>query len=1352
MMNQIVISFCWLVFLSSESVWCQSLAITSVTQPTLWLIEDAGKLKSEAVMAVTSDQAVPAWAKITVPGQAAYLEALGILAIGANSRMIHVLELNTAKASVKFEVFTNAQGTGVPLASLVVEQKIIRRWKMYTSTDCHVDIGYTHYQEHLKHVLYPQYLDAAFEYIQATATWPLESRFTYPIESAFMIYDGVMLARNADWLETMKGHLRTGRLSYPGSYFNYTFETMGTEEIARASYIPMRHLPDMLGVPAQKVGFMTDNPGFSWAAVDALVEAGIKSYRLRFNDDRNWSRWDISKYPQMFFLQGQNPRNKLLVWNGPHYVSENQPIGPNFGFQGTSSEACYTQVMAWFTKLEKDGWAYDSWLSTFTDGGDNRGIPLNPMARVKGVNDLIAAKGYAYPKLIFSNNGDFFDHILADYASIVPVFKGHIESWWNLGVPSTAYETGRNNDAQDKLAAAETFATMAQLSVPSLGYPQERLTLGWKNLVTWDEHTWGSASRGVDEQWFWKRNSALIADGTAEAVLDKSLKALASRLQTGWWSVVVYNGLTWERNDLVKVSLAELPKFFDIVDIATTKPVKYQKMENGDIQFVAEKVPGLGYKTYQVNYRTNEPTFTGTIRSTANTLENDFFKVTFDATGSVSSILDKNSNNRELVDIAAPMKFNQLQANVTGAVTSAKLYPKVGALTGEMIADGFTGAVGIESLQRHIILYDNLPRIDIANKVLRGTEGDKTDYHFTFPFNVNDFTIRHEMPSGAFMPLVSANTKDPKLEQFFTSATDQYAVNRWVDISSTLGYGITFCPLTAPMVSYGGRRANSWDVNYNHKDPWIWSMIYNNHWFTNFQATQPSSTTFLYSFRPHTGRNWVESDATHFGSEQASPLRAVVVNHAQSGIVDGGMGQFMAIDKPNVVLSTAKIAEANSDGLILRFNEISGSDTHVTVDLSWIKPTEAMETDLVENDRAPMGLDSSKLTFDIGAHGWKTVRVRGGIAPAQITGLKTVVMTDGCRITWDKLMDAKLDYYEVFRSRQASFEVGSGSYLATTPGNWFFDRQASQDIKGTYYYRVRAKASGLNGAPSVPTATTSGAYLDKQAPSIPELVRVERLHGSRVSLEWNPSVDDKYVAGYDIYRDGVKLITVDAILNSHLDVLASALSNTPFYQVVAFDAAGNRSSLGKAMTSGPVIPDWINLSTQATVSASTEFDAGHGKEKAIDGVYGKQDIGEWASAGEANPWIQLDWKSTQGVRAIVLYDRSNGFENVNNGTLSFSDGSSLKILGLPTWGEGRMISFPWKDITWVRFQAEDGSGPNGGISEITVLGENRIPIAILTPQKEAGAWKTKDGYGGIGNSNGGSKVSKASKIIAEEQP
>jgi hypothetical protein len=381
-------------------------------------------------------------------------------------------------------------------------------------------------------------------------------------------------------------------------------------------------------------------------------------------------------------------------------------------------------------------------------------------------------------------------------------------------------------------------------------------------------------------------------------------------------------------------------------------------------------------------------------------------------------------------------------------------------------------------------------------------------------------------------------------------------------------------------------------------------------------------------------------------------------------------------------------------------------------------------------------LADGKITFAIHAHGWKTVRIRTGQAPTAPTGLAATILADGCRLAW---AEGQAAYWEVFRGTTADFPAGPGTWLGTSEVPSFFDPQVLPGMERPYWYRVKGAGAGAKGAATAASLAATGTYTDKTPPSVPAWSRVERLHGTRASLEWRPSRDDKQVAGYEVWRDGQKLITVDAILNSHLDIAPGAWNEAPQYQVLAFDKAGNRSTLSPRLSAGPALPDWLNHAGAATVTASTEFDAAHASAKAVDGVWGRQDVGEWASKGEANPWIRLEWKDTLSIRAVVLYDRSNAADNANGGVLSFSDGSTLRVSGLATWGEARLIAFPWKSVTWVRFQAEGGVGANVGLSEIAALGNDRVPVAIGTLQKDMRAWRTLPGEGGVGNSNGGSK-------------
>lgn len=121
----------------------------------------------------------------------------------------------------------------------------------------------------------------------------------------------------------------------------------------------------------------------------------------------------------------------------------------------------------------------------------------------------------------------------------------------------------------------------------------------------------------------------------------------------------------------------------------------------------------------------------------------------------------------------------------------------------------------------------------------------------------------------------------------------------------------------------------------------------------------------------------------------------------------------------------------------------------------------------------------------------------------------------------------------------------------------------------------------------------------------------------------------------------------------------------------------------------------------SSVTASSAYNSSYGPENVRDGVIGQPDNGDWASAGEQNPWIQLEWETPIEADRIVIYDRA-GIDDVRGGTLSFSDGSTVEVTDVPPAGGAKTVTFGTKTFTSVRFQVEGGTGPNTGLSELEV--------------------------------------------------
>ena len=92
---------------------------------------------------------------------------------------------------------------------------------------------------------------------------------------------------------------------------------------------------------------------------------------------------------------------------------------------------------------------------------------------------------------------------------------------------------------------------------------------------------------------------------------------------------------------------------------------------------------------------------------------------------------------------------------------------------------------------------------------------------------------------------------------------------------------------------------------------------------------------------------------------------------------------------------------------------------------------------------------------------------------------------------------------------------------------------------------------------------TSGA--ETTPPTTPTNLAATIVSGTQIDLNWSASTDNTGVRGYDIYRNGTLVGTVDQNTFTYSDVnLTSATSYA--YQVDAFDGSGNHSALATAIS------------------------------------------------------------------------------------------------------------------------------------------------------------------------------------------
>jgi len=116
------------------------------------------------------------------------------------------------------------------------------------------------------------------------------------------------------------------------------------------------------------------------------------------------------------------------------------------------------------------------------------------------------------------------------------------------------------------------------------------------------------------------------------------------------------------------------------------------------------------------------------------------------------------------------------------------------------------------------------------------------------------------------------------------------------------------------------------------------------------------------------------------------------------------------------------------------------------------------------------------------------------------------------------------------------------------------------------------------------------------------------------------------------------------------------------------------------LTAGP-----DNIAPSAKVTASSVKSDEHSVQKAVDGLIGIDNKGEWASASRQTswgaidyPWIRLEWEKPKNINRIILYDRPTPQSHNAGGTLHFSDGTTVSVNQISNDGTAKAVNFPTK--------------------------------------------------------------------------
>ena len=387
---------------------------------------------------------------------------------------------------------------------------------------------------------------------------------------------------------------------------------------------------------------------------------------------------------------------------------------------------------------------------------------------------------------------------------------------------------------------------------------------------------------------------------------------------------------------------------------------------------------------------------------------------------------------------------------------------------------------------------------------------NKESVYVALPFGIPEFRFHHELPGAVVEPI---------RDQFNGSCTAYYAARHFADVANDR-FGVTVSCPDSSLFEYGhprsclipgGRESQFERVMEYPANSRMYLYLMDNMFDVNIRWDQQGPVRFAWSIRSHAG-GWQAGKADQFGWDVLNPLIARVVTGKKKGALPPA-SSFVRIDKPNIVCSTIKPAEANGSGLIARFNETQGAATTATVALPFLgRITAATETDLLENDR-PVPLPvrhGNEVTFSLRPFGVKTIRLAA--APNSPLPVLSSFKIKPCsdmqvEVSWaaDPHAAKRISHYNVYRGSQPDFQPSLLNLVARPAAASFVDQPQlcyggwinnRLEPATTYYYRVAAVDRWNNEGPlSAPFAATT--LKSSQKNMVP--LRVEGLRAILVS-------------------------------------------------------------------------------------------------------------------------------------------------------------------------------------------------------------------------------------------------------------
>lgn len=1042
-------------FLSFNAFTASAQVVINEVKPTPFFpkVEKNEPLKQLAQLIVSANVEMPVQVRVSVDGQAPYVEEVIKLKAGADTLNVHVVDIEQATV-VKFEVLNAKKKV---LATKEITWQPQKKWKVYYAAVSHHDLGFITYYQNLRRAVREGQIDMALEFCRNTDSWNENDQFRWSVETSEPLIRW-MAKQTPETIKEFERRIQEGRIEIIANHNTISSQMVGYEMMARSFYTPNRYVLDMLDIEPAKVALINDVTGVTRTWPLYLKEAEIPYFMHGSNHPNNL--YDMFDKP-------------VFKWLSPDGDTKNVPLCRTDSYYSPNKVSTWNlDGVSYLINRHVDlNWQFDCILAY--DSHDFAIPTMDNAKNIKEWNDK-----YEYPKFRCSVVSSYFDDIAQQLkpGMILETSKDAPDSWNDQEIID-ADLLARARRVSSAIPTTEKMASIAMTL--DGGYPEEELFQAYNRIIMYHEHTNGAIDGG-NHKYYETENvmhEALVDEAIDinEQALSISLEKIGSQIQTKTSALVVYNPLNWERDELVYFDVEKVPfEHFKIIDTETKKPIQVQKLKDGRLAFYAEKIPSLGYKSYTIK-KAKKAGYSTSQMSEASSLENEFYKIELDRNKNIiADVIDKELG-KNIIDKSSPYALGEyIHYDHFSDEWKKTKFTGIKYFKGDVLDEIHISQDAYLTAKVELVVYvhHKTKKIDFALEVDKLSNGEelipgwnrymKEASFCALPVLVPDYQHHHELAGAVTQP-------GNKELQFKASESAFYTIQHFADASNN-EFGVTLSTIETNCINYGYPRPVYWNNDGRRpkeeivkpKNSNMFLFLMNNFFQTNVMVDQPGIKNYTFSIRSHQG-NWKGGKAYQFAWETSNPIIAQYIGQNKEGKLPAKQS-FLTTDKDNVVLSTLKKAEANGDGLVVRFFELTGKDSKVKVKLNLNRSiNKAFVLNLLEEDEEEVAVSNNEITFDINGHGIKTLRLLSASSlNANVSNLQAKALSnEKVQLNWE---GSSTGFYNVYRSNSPEFKLNALNYLGLSEGTTYLDKTVLDYAGGrhkrvepntTYYYRVQ---------------------------------------------------------------------------------------------------------------------------------------------------------------------------------------------------------------------------------------------------------------------------------------------------------